>query len=355
MKNFWKYCLAGGIFLWGLAACLPPGPAVVTPLQDEATPLSAEIEVFFTDPNAPQADSYRGGVDERIAQAIEAAGLSIDVAAYDFNLWSLRDALIAAHKRGVTVRVVAETDNLDRPEFQQLLAAGIPIRADGGEGRMHNKFIVIDGYEVWTGSMNFTVNGVYRNNNNVVRIRSTRLAENYRQEFEEMFTAGLFGVQIGFETPNPSLSLNGVRVENYFSPEDHVSDALVRLVQSARQSVVFAAFSFTSDPLADAMLARAAEGVSIAGVFEAEQYYSNQGTEFDRLQTAGLDIVLDNNPNRMHHKFIVVDGQTVVTGSYNFSRSAEERNDENVLVIYSPEIAAQYLVEFERLTATTAP
>lgn len=351
MNSSWKV-LCGLVFAWALMACVPPGPVLVTPLQGEITPAKAEIEVFFTEPNSPGADSFRGGVDERLVEAIDAASVSIDMAAHDFNLWSLRDALIAAHKRGVTVRVVAESDNLDRAEFQQLLAAGIPIRADGGDGRMHNKFIVIDGYEVWTGSMNFTVNGVYRNNNNLVHIRSTRLAENYRQEFEEMFTAGIFGVQIGYETPNPLLSLNGVAVENYFSPEDHVADALVRLVQSARQSVVFAAFSFTSDPLADAMLERAAEGISISGVFEGEQYYSNQGTEFDRLQTAGLDVFLDDNPHSMHHKFLVVDGQVVATGSYNFSRSAEERNDENVLVIHDAGIAAQYLQEFERLAGS---
>jgi phosphatidylserine/phosphatidylglycerophosphate/cardiolipin synthase-like enzyme len=51
----------------------------------------------------------------------------------------------------------------------------------------------------------------------------------------------------------------------------------------------------------------------------------------------------------MHHKVIVIDGGLLITGSYNFSRSAEERNDENVLFIFSPELADQYRMEFERV------
>ncbi|HBY08896.1 MAG TPA: phospholipase, partial [Chloroflexi bacterium] len=111
----------------------------------------------------------------------------------------------------------------------------------------------------------------------------------------------------------------------------------------------FLAFSFTSDPIAGALLERAAAGVEVAGVFEESQYHANTGGEFDRLAAAGLDVRLDGNPNNMHHKVFIIDGKIVVTGSYNFSRSAEERNDENTLIIHNPEIAAQYLVEFERV------
>ena len=91
---------------------------------------------------------------------------------YDLNLWSIRDALLAAHRRGVTVQVVAESDNLDRDEFQELIAAGIPIIGDRSEALMHNKFVIIDRHEVWTGSMNFTLNGAYHNDNNFKKIFS---------------------------------------------------------------------------------------------------------------------------------------------------------------------------------------
>jgi phosphatidylserine/phosphatidylglycerophosphate/cardiolipin synthase-like enzyme len=90
-------------------------------------------------------------------------------------------------------------------------------------------------------------------------------------------------------------------------------------------------------------------------VFEEDQYNANIGTEFDRLREAGLDVRLDGNPYHMHHKVIIIDGQIVITGSYNFSRSAEESNDENVLVIHSQAVAAQFLAEFQRVFGLAQP
>ena len=97
------------------------------------------------------------------------------------------------------------------------------------------------------------------------------------------------------------------------------------------------------------MLARSNAGVTVSGVFEQSQYRANTGTEFDLFRLNKLDVRLDGNPRNMHHKVIVIDRSTVVTGSYNFSASAEKSNDENTLIIHDPEIAALYLAEFERV------
>jgi phosphatidylserine/phosphatidylglycerophosphate/cardiolipin synthase-like enzyme len=59
--------------------------------------------------------------------------------------------------------------------------------------------------------------------------------------------------------------------------------------------------------------------------------------------------MLDGNPRKMHHKVIIIDESIVITGSHNFSRNADEKNDENVLIIYSPRLAKEYLIEFSRL------
>jgi len=117
--------------------------------------------VYFTAPQGPAANTLRGGPDAALAEAIDQAVLSVDVAAYSLDLWSIRDALLRAHRRGVSVRLVVESDNLDSDELIQIAEAGVPVLGDRREGLMHNKFVVIDRYEVWTGSMNFTVNGAY--------------------------------------------------------------------------------------------------------------------------------------------------------------------------------------------------
>ena len=334
-----------------LTACTTQTITPLSPLPTatQIAGTSAQIEVFFSDPDDPDADRYRGGPDAALADAVRNAEFSVDAAIYHLNLWSIRDALIAAHETGVQVRVVAESDNRDEIEIQELEQEGIDVVGDRRESLMHNKFVVIDGLDVWTGSMNFTVNGAYRNDNNLIHIRSTKLAENYTSEFEEMFVDDMFGDNADPQTPNPSLTIDGVLVETSFSPDDGTADQIVAAIQDADESIYFMAFSFTSDPIAAALLARAADGVTVAGVFEESQYHSNTGTEYENLLAAGLDVRLDGNQSNMHHKVIIIDGETVITGSYNFSRSAEERNDENTLIIYDPKLAAKYLAEFDRI------
>lgn len=287
--------------------------------------------------------------DAPLAEAIRKARLTVDIAAYDFSLWSLREALIAAHRRGVAVRMVTDSDNLGEPEIQDLVKAGIRVIGDRREGLMHNKFVVIDRQEVWTGSMNFTLSGATHHDNNLVRLRSTRLAENYTVEFTEMFEDDRFGPGSPANTPFPTLTINETPVEVYFTPDDGAIQRLAALVQGAQESVYFLAYSFTSDELGEALLERAAAGVTVTGVFDRDQVKSNRGGEYARLQAAGLAVRLDGNPDLMHHKVIVIDQKIVITGSYNFSYNAETRNDENVLVIFDAEMAQLFLQEFERI------
>jgi phosphatidylserine/phosphatidylglycerophosphate/cardiolipin synthase-like enzyme len=326
-------------------------PSQPLPADQTATDSQAEdfYTVYFTDPESPTAGTYQGGPDNALADAIQNARISVDAAVYHLNLWSIRDALIDAHEKGVTVRVVVESDNLDEVEIQQVRDSGIVVLGDRRESLMHNKFVIIDGIEVWTGSMNFTVTGAYLNDNNLIRIRSTRLAENFTTEFEEMFLHDMFGNHTVANTPYPSLTINGTQIETYFSPDDSTADAIISYIEQAEESIYFLAYSFTSDEIAEAMLERYSHGVKVVGVFEEGQYYANAGTEYDRLVASGLDVHMDGNERNMHHKVIIIDEEIVILGSYNFSRSAEENNDENTLFIHNADIADQFFDEFQRI------
>ncbi len=309
------------------------------------------FQLYFTNPESPLASQRTGGIDGPLAAAIDSAKLSVDVAVYSLSLNSIRDALLRAHDRGVRVRMVMESDNLDRADPQKLKDAGIPVLGDRREGLMHNKFAVIDNSEVWTGSANFTDSGAYDDNNNLIRIRSVKLAENFTREFEEMFIDDKFGDNIVSETPNPRVTIDGTPVDTYFSPDDDVQASFLEIVDAAQESIYFMAFSFTADPIGEAVRARAEDGVTVAGVMDTEQVNSNVGTEFDAFNQAGLDVYRDNIDGQMHHKVMIVDESIVIFGSYNFTNSAEERNDETLLVIYNEEIAAQFIAEFQRVYA----
>jgi phosphatidylserine/phosphatidylglycerophosphate/cardiolipin synthase-like enzyme len=205
-----------------------------------------------------------------------------------------------------------------------------------------------------------TENGTYRNNNNAVLISSTALAENYAAEFEEMF-AGQFGPTSPADTPNPHVTITvetgdgnskgqerHVEVENYFAPEDEVAAKVIAEIEAAQSRVRFMAFTFTSDDIANAMLERAREEIVVQGVMEkrnAEREYS----EYKRLRAAVHDVLTDGNPYTMHHKVIIIDDATVILGSYNFTGNAENNNDENLLIIHDPEVAALFVAEFGRV------
>lgn len=307
------------------------------------------FEIYFTDPTNPAAKQDSGGVEEAVIASIDAARLSIDAAFYSLSLREVANALLRARDRGVAVRVVMESDNRNKSVPQALIEGGIPILGDRRDGLMHDKFIIIDRSEVWTGSMNFTVNGAYDDNNNLIHIRSVKVAENYLVEFEEMYTEDMFGPDSIATTPNPFLTVNGTDVETYFSPDDNVAARLLDVLSLAQESIYFLAYSFTSDDIGELMRNKSTSGVTVQGVMEDAQIESNQGTEFDLFSQFEMDVRRDGNNGQMHHKVIIVDRSIVITGSYNFTASAEDRNDENLLIIYNPEIASLFLQEFLRV------
>jgi phosphatidylserine/phosphatidylglycerophosphate/cardiolipin synthase-like enzyme len=339
---------------------ISPTPTPEAPLsrsrdRPAITTDAAAIEVFFTTPWLVYPDEPEQRTPPPHERALLAdiadADNSIDVALFEYNLESLADALIGAHARGVAVRLALDRENLEDPEEAhwagRIEEAGIPIAWQDTTAFLHSKFFIIDGRIVWTGSWNASQNGTYRNNNNLLRLRVPALVENYAAEFAQM-VGGSFGNQKEAGTPNPVVLLEEMRIENYFSPREEVSARLVERLQAAQHSIRFMAFSFTSDPIAQAMVERHAAGVAVQGVFE-NRSASGIGAEFERLDEAGAEVWRDGNCYTMHHKVIIIDEATVITGSYNFTARAEDTNDENLLIIDSPEIAAYYLDEFARV------
>lgn len=322
---------------------------IVIPLLTGYGVRGSFYEIYFTDPFNPASAKEEGGPDAALVSAINSARISVDVAAYSLSLYSIREALIHAYNRGVLVRMVMESDNMDNSAVDALSGAGIQIVGDRREGLMHNKYMVIDRSEVWTGSMNFTATGVYEDNNNLIRIRSTKVAQDYTREFEEMFKDDFFGQDVLAETPFPQVSIDGVNLEIFFSPDDHPAKRIVSLLRNAKSSIHFLAYSFTANDFGDVLRQKAAQGLQVDGVMEESQVKTNTGTEFDAFSQAGLPVYLDGNQGQMHDKVFIIDEQIVITGSYNFSSSAERTNDENVLIIYDAQVAKQYMAEFQRV------
>ena len=188
---------------------------------------------------------YSGGIDGPLAAAMDAASVSLDIAAFELNNPLLTEAILAAALRGLRVRVVTDDEHGLRASdglIDQLQAAGIPVVDDGRSALMHNKFVLIDALSVWTGSMNLTINGVDRHNNNLLELRSAEAARRYQAEFDEMFAQGRFGPRSPQGETAPVETETG-RIAIYFGPEDDLAAALGDALAGARESIRFMAFS----------------------------------------------------------------------------------------------------------------
>jgi phosphatidylserine/phosphatidylglycerophosphate/cardiolipin synthase-like enzyme len=139
-----------------------------------------------------------------------------------------------------------------------------------------------------------------------------------------------------------------------FSRVEQCDSLLINLISQARKSVYVAIYSFTRDGLARALIDAKNRGVEVKVIIEEENAYG-QGSDYRMLKEAGVDIRLDGNPALMHHKFMVVDGEIIVTGSYNWSTAAEDRNDENFVVIRDRSVAERFIQEFNRLLSIARP
>ena len=350
--------ILGGYYL--LTGSDPLGLFSKIPSPDTTTGGGDWWQVYFTDPNhINNPDNLTNSIPEKLIAHINAAQHTIHIAAFEFNLTPVAEALIAAHKQGVQVYWVTDDEHgieADEEEghgqFAMLERAGIEVRDDGRSALMHNKFWIFDEQTVWTGSTNITVNGNFRNNNNVLVIDSPAVAAIYEREFAEMW-AGKFGPTSSSTVDEQAVTIDGSPIQILFAAEDEVASRLVPLIESAQDNIRFMAFSFTHDEMGAAVLARAQAGVSVKGIFEtrgSETKYSEMPT----LYCAGVPVRQDGNPRTFHHKVFIIDDRIVVTGSFNFSNNANDSNDENVVIVTNVDLAALYLREFERRWAEAA-
>lgn len=310
--------------------------------------------LYFNEPDegVERAD-YAHGLDEVLAAAIDKAERTLDFAAFELNSDAIRDAIAAAHERGLAVRIVTDDDHglndKNYSHLRDLRQAGIGMRDDARSGLMHNKFVIIDQKTVWTGSWNYTVNGSYRNNNNALVLENAAAAAAYQAEFDEMFVRGEFGKRSRDDGPVTYKEYAGNTIKIVFAPEADEIDVLRAAIAEAQKTIRFMTFVFSLQELADAMLLRAAQAdVEIQGVFENRNSTASW-SQLPALHCAGALVRQDGNRYVLHHKVIIIDDVTVITGSFNFSRSAAESNDENIVIIRSSDIAGLYIDEFRRI------
>lgn len=312
---------------------------------------------------------------DTIAAYIDRCESTLDIAIYNFSATgtsSIVNAINAAYQRGVIIRIISDGNNTNSALAN--LNPAIPVLNspvnNGYFNIMHNKFMVIDAFApdatksiVLTGATNWTDAQLNVDANNLVFIQDQSLAKVYTMEFEEMWgssgpqpngAAAKFGPDKTDNTPH-QLNIGGYEVESYFSPSDDVNNQIMQAINTSDSELYFALLVFTRFDLAAAVADRISHhGVYAAGI--ADDWNNGGQTAFWILQNVMGPRVMTYDhaalPGILHHKYLIVDqadlssNPLVLTGSHNWSTTANQKNDENTVIIHHPAITNQFYQEF---------
>lgn len=335
---------------------------VATPLAGLAAEPAAKadpppVRAFF----GPKAAKAKDGLLYNLLAFIDSADQSLHGSVHEVDMVVVAERLAGRAAAGVDVRLVVEADWWDaaknKAARQVLDGSKVKVTPDAKKsGLMHNKFFVADGKRVWTGSTNLTETCLLFNANNAVWVEDAKVAANYETEFREE-EAAKFGKRGSGKpnTPYPAVKVDkDTTVTTLFSPEDDPLPAVVARIDRAEATLDVACFVFSSEVVAEAVKKAHQRKVKVRVLLD--NAFSGKGATarwksvpFDELRKAGAECKYDDEQAKLHHKFLVVDGKAVITGSFNLSANAATNNDENLLFLDSPAVAKKYSAEFDRL------
>lgn len=329
-------------------------------LPEYFTPSSAvtEMDVFFnrsidasfSDGSAP--DGVGSSVIETdVIERIDQVTSTLDVAMYNSSRDNIIQAVKRAVQRGVQVRYIAD----DETSNSALTGLTFPVIYRTGDGIMHNKFIIGDAAMadrawLWTGSTNHSANQLSSDPNNALIFHNQHIALSYEREFNEMWGSdALYGEQKENNTAHHFLQGERV-VHSYFSPSDETSCHIKAAIEDADHHLEIALLLLTKQDLVDAIIAKHQAGVKVRVILEDEK---SSSLAISRFQQAGVPVITHHFGNIFHHKYAIIDEghydswPTLITGSHNWTFSADNINDENTLIIQDQSLANIYRQEFE--------
>lgn len=330
---------------------------------------SGDITVYFNqwvDNNASSITDaiHVAAFEDTIIAYISRAEHTLDICNYNTGSLPIVNAINAAEANGIIIRYIAADNTGTNNDELASLSATIPMIQRPSDGEvMHNKFIISDCEypalaKVLTGSTNHTDNSCHQDFNNMVIVEDQSLALAYKIEFEEMWGSNTnvpnisnsrFGSAKTDNTPH-NFNIGGIAVELYFSPSDATTSHIESSILTANTDMQFAMLTFINNDLGDAVISIHNAGVDVKGIIENIYYI---GSEYNSLLSAGIDVYSHfTTPYYLHHKYGIIDANNtgsdpmVITGSHNWTSSAETDYDENTMIIHDAVIANMYYEEF---------
>ncbi len=141
--------------------------------------------------------------------------------------------------------------------------------------------------------------------------------------------------------------IGGTQYEVCFTPGQDCTGEIVEALAIAKHSIYVQAYSFTSKPIANALVTAKKRGVDVKVILDKSQYKAEKYSASQFLDNQNVPVWIDSKPAIAHNKIMIIDESTVITGSFNFTKAAQDKNAENLLIIHNSELAKQYLVNWQ--------
>jgi len=295
--------------------------------------------------------SDKANISEYIKAAIDSSNSTLDIALYGISNMSLAQSIVNAQKRGVKVRLIMNYGHISgakiTPELQFLIDNNINIKSLRGAGKygiMHNKIAIIDSRLLLTGSYNWTNVANNANYENVVFTDDNIYINGFKKYFEWMWSYGINLSQpmpdyssdsFRFIPVDSSLSVNfyNEKFPSYsFSPKGGIKENIIKAINKSRISIKVCVFSFYDKDIFQKLLEAKNRGVKVQVILDKLQATQSEITPL--MFNNGIEFKWSYgfNSGVMHNKFAIFDDSLLITGSFNWSISAEEYNFENVFI-----------------------
>jgi len=314
----------------------------------------------------------------RFLAYLTSAKTTLDICVFNITLDEISDSVISLFQKGVKVRVITDDDQAggQGSDVERFKVAGIPVKVDNNPAHMHNKFAVIDGHLLMTGSFNWTRQAVLQNQENVVVQDTPFLVTQFAQRFNALWNSlqpGLYPAVVNTAIHAVATKTPGICDVIFFPEPDgklpcrnaskpggcrrpncqfsHAESGLTRLLgylNSARSTLDICVFNITLDEISDTVIDIFKRGVKVRVITDDDQQ-SGQGSDIQRFRDLGIPVKVDHNPAHMHNKFAVIDNRVIITGSFNWTRQAVLQNQENIIIQEVPYLASQFHQRFEYL------
>ena len=284
-----------------------------------------------------------------LKEEIDNAKESIDFAIYGINNQpQIINALVNAKNRGVKISFVCDFNEKhgnyypDTLELQRKIPTFNSDREyekNNQTAIMHNKFFIFDNKKVWTGSANITSTDLSEYNSNYsILINNPDVAKIYKQEFEQMFN-GSFHKYKNKIYKNKIEHSKDTKLEVLFSPKDNIiENKIIPLINSAQKYIYIPMFFITHKGIQEALINAKYKGVEIKLIGDATNSRTKH-TIHRELRKVGIKAKTENYAGKMHAKTLIIDDEVSVIGSLNYTKSGNNKNDENIVVIYNKDIA----------------